>query len=108
MSELSIKSIYEILLKNYGPQGWWPLYKQINQFENPNSAYHPGHYNSHLDDFNKFQIITGTILTQNTNWKNVLSALKNLWSANINSFNKILKTETNSLAKYIKPSGVLS
>ena len=46
MTGEKLKEIYEILLKNFGPQHWWPG-------ETP------------------FEIIIGAILTQNTNWGNV-------------------------------------
>ena len=45
--------IYNILLDNFGPQGWWPG-------ETP------------------LEIMVGAVLTQNTNWSNVSKAIDNL------------------------------
>ncbi|MEK7870975.1 MAG: endonuclease, partial [Nitrospirota bacterium] len=45
--------IYKRLFDYFGPQGWWPA-------DNP------------------FEVAVGTILTQNTAWRNVEKAIKNL------------------------------
>ena len=50
-----------------------------------------------------FEMMMGAILTQNTNWKNVEQALKNL-SANLNP-QFILETSNEELALLIRPSG---
>ena len=83
-----ILKIYNALFKEYGPQGWWPV----------NGRYFPEHEN-------KFEIIVGSILTQNTSWTNVEKALRNLRKENLIDPEKILKVETNKLAELIKPSG---
>jgi endonuclease-3 related protein len=78
-----VKTIYNILLKQYGPQRWWPTRTKNKQFE----------------------VIIGAILTQNTSWKNVEKALINLEKQNLISKDKILKTRKDKLAKLIRPSG---
>ena len=50
-----LKKIYKLLLNHYGKQNWWPA---------PT----------------KLECILGTILTQNTSWKNVEKGLENLRS----------------------------
>ncbi len=45
--------IYNRLIKEFGPRDWWPADTD-------------------------FEVIVGTILTQNTAWKNVEKAIKNL------------------------------
>ena len=52
--------IYKTLNKQYGPQGWWPLYNaKTGRFE-----YHKGDYNLPKNDAQRFEIIVGAILTQ--------------------------------------------
>lgn len=49
----TIKILFRRLLDFYGPQGWWPA-------DNP------------------FEMMVGAILTQNTTWRNVEKAIKNI------------------------------
>ena len=63
-----IQQIHDILLKNYGPQGWWPLTER--------HSFIPVHKGKKpFSQQRKFEIILGAILTQNTAWKNVEKAL---------------------------------
>ncbi|MBT4175075.1 endonuclease [archaeon] len=84
-----IQEVYNILLKHYGKQGWWPI---------------QGKYSgkSPKNDDEVFEICLGAILTQNTSWKNVEKAL--------NNFEKISKEAINSISdeelkEKIRPSG---
>ncbi len=52
-----------------------------------------------------FEVAIGTILVQNTNWKNVDIAISNLFKENINSFEEILRTEVGHLEELIRPAG---
>jgi endonuclease-3 related protein len=74
--------IYQILLKHFGKQNWWPC-KTGRQFE----------------------IIVGAILTQNTNWKNVDKALDNLIGKNKLSRAALKKLSIKELSALIKPAG---
>ncbi|HEC1763688.1 endonuclease III domain-containing protein [Campylobacter sp. LMG 7929] len=53
----------------------------------------------------EFEILISVVLTQNTNWKNVLKALINLKQANITKIEDLLTLSTQDLALLIKPSG---
>ena len=64
------KLIYNKLYKSFGKQGWWPLTIKGNK-----SKHHIGKPKTNK---HRFEIIIGSILTQNTNWKNVEKALYNL------------------------------
>jgi endonuclease-3 related protein len=93
-----IKKIYSILYKTFGPQGWWPFTLE-NEF-------HPKHHGkSPKNDKQRFEIIIGAILTQNTSWKNVEKAIFNLNKAKLIDINKIKKVSLKKLASLIKPSG---
>ena len=76
----NINKIYDILYKQFGPQHWWPA-------------------NS------RFEVIMGAILTQNTNWKNVEKAIKNLKERNLLNKEAIQNTPEKELASLIKPAG---
>lgn len=75
-----ITEIYQILLTEMGPQGWWPA-------------------------DSKPEIILGAILVQNTNWRNVDRSLKNLRQASNFEPAKILQLSPAALMELIRPSG---
>src|SRR5574341_2091030 len=72
--------IYQKMYDVLGTQRWWPG-------ETP------------------FEIIIGTILTQNTNWSNVDKAIKNLKTAGRLSPEEIYELSLTELAQLIRPSG---
>lgn len=75
-----MRNIYNILYSYYGPQHWWPG-------DSP------------------FEIIIGAILTQNTNWRNVESAINNLKREGYLSPYKLYKIPIKKLQRLIKPAG---
>ncbi|MHC4111292.1 MAG: endonuclease III domain-containing protein [Planctomycetota bacterium] len=75
-----LTEIYQMLFECFGPQHWWPGQTQ-------------------------FEIITGAILTQNTNWANVEKAIANLKSANCLTPEKLHLLDVSQLAEYIRPAG---
>ena len=75
-----LNEIYQLLFDRFGPQHWWPGQTQ-------------------------FEIITGAILTQNTNWTNVEKAIANLKSADCLTPEKLYHLEVSQLAELIRPAG---
>ncbi len=75
-----MKTIYETLLRHYGPQRWWPA-------DTP------------------FEVMIGAILTQNTAWSNVEKAIANLREHHCLTPESILAAPTERLAEWIRPSG---
>lgn len=92
-----IEEIYNLLLKKFGHQGWWPL--TIEDYESKHHAGKP------KTSKHRFEIVIGAILTQNTNWKNVEKALYNLSKNNLIDIDKIKKIKKEKLAGLIKPAG---
>lgn len=93
-----LAQIYKVLIKAYGKQNWWPTTLE--------GELHPTyHGNRVLNERQRFEIIVGAILTQNTSWKNVEKAIFNLNKQMLMDKNKIKKTNKKILAKLIKPSG---
>lgn len=90
--------IYNKLLKEYGKQGWWPLYNsKTDKFE----------YKSKIPKTNKerLEICLGAILTQGTNWKNVEKALLSLIKNDLIDKEKLIKINENKLSQLIRSSG---
>ena len=102
-----IERMYSSLLKKYGPQGWWPLSGRKRTKGAEDKPLHcPKHRNGPpLDDNDRFEIIVGAILTQNTNWKNVEKAIANLNAADILNARKIQKADVKRIAELIRPAG---
>ena len=66
-----IKKIYKILYREYDSQKWWPIFndkKRIFEYK----------IDTPINEKECFEIIIGTILTQNTSWTNVEKAIDNL------------------------------
>jgi len=77
--------IYKKLLKEHGHRKWWP----VSGFTEPK----------------EWEICIGAILTQNTTWKNVEKALRNLDEAGCRTADDILNVDMGKLRRLIKPSG---
>ncbi|MCX6815036.1 MAG: hypothetical protein NTY20_05300 [Candidatus Aenigmarchaeota archaeon] len=77
--------VYRRLLKEFGPQGWWPMQ---NGFSPP-----------------EWEVCAGAVLTQNTNWSNVEKALSSLKSAGVISPQQTLKVKNHVLKNFIRSSG---
>jgi endonuclease-3 related protein len=75
-----LEQIFELLFERFGPQHWWP-------------------------GETKDEIITGAILTQNTNWQNVEKAVLNLKKASLMSLDKLYSLRQEQLAELIRPAG---
>jgi endonuclease-3 related protein len=75
-----LSEIHQLLYDAFGPQNWWPG-------ETP------------------FEIVTGAILTQNTNWANVEKAITNLKSVGYLTPEALYHLEISHLAELIRPAG---
>ncbi|MCE5311930.1 MAG: hypothetical protein LLF86_02120 [Nitrospiraceae bacterium] len=80
MHKKSLKKIYAILHKKFGPQHWWPG-------DTP------------------FEITVGAILTQNTNWSNVEKAIFNLKKVKALNAAAMSRLAHEQLAALIRPAG---
>jgi len=100
-----LKKIYNILLEYYGPQGWWPIYGLRKKAGFDDLGYHPGNYDVPKEGKAVFQVVVGAILTQNTSWRNVQTALAALEGARATDPESILEIPTEELADLIRASG---
>ncbi len=88
--KLKPHALYEILMKEFGNQNWWPIDRTY-------------HKKNHSDP--RFEVIIGAILTQNTAWSNVEKALENLKSKNMLEIQKIAESDIETLQNLVRPSG---
>jgi len=80
MQDLTLYQLYQKMLAEMGPQGWWPAES-------------------------KFEIILGAILVQNTNWKNVEKSLANIKAVTDFAPEEVSKLDKEHLMSLIRPSG---
>lgn len=103
-----LNEIFTKLLDSYSYQGWWPITDYDG--ENPTKTgstrgYHPKDYSFPRNSLQKFEIIVGAVLTQNTSWPQVEKSIINLKEAiNLTPF-EILNMDENEFKSAIKPSG---
>lgn len=71
---------YEELLRNYGPQGWWPARTRL-------------------------EVIVGAILTQNAAWRNAALALRQMRKARLLSLQSLMAADHSELETCIRPAG---
>jgi endonuclease-3 related protein len=75
-----LRDVYNRLLAVYGPQNWWPG-------DSP------------------FEIMVGAILVQNTAWKNVEKAIRNLADAELLDPRALAEVDAEELQELIRPAG---
>jgi endonuclease-3 related protein len=95
---MRLLEIYKGLYSKFGPQHWWPVTEEGETVP----AYKK---RSHLTEQQKLEICAGAILTQNTDWKNVVRALENLNKAKMLSCKKIAATRKEKIALLVRSSG---
>ena len=81
----TLLEIYNKLLNHFGKQNWWPVI-------GPKKT-------------RRIEIIIGAILTQNTAWKNVEKAIRNLYEKRMLSKKAILEAEDKDIQNLIRPCG---
>ena len=99
-----ITTIYNILLNNYGKQGWWPI-TPIGGCKGklPES---PLYGLKTKNEKQILEIMIGAILTQNTQWKpNVENSIIKLNNNSLIDINSVETIDNNKLSKIIKSSG---
>ena len=109
MKTSQIAEIYNILLKKYGSQGWWPVYSLRNSKDRDERGY----YFSNMELRNcksllpasQFEIAIGAVLTQNTAWLNVEKALANLINHHLIDPEIIMNIDQDELSALVRPSG---
>ena len=73
-------TVYKSLYRTFGPQHWWPAKT-------------------------KFEIIVGAILTQQTTWKNVEKAIKNLRENRLLTIKSLANAPLKKIEELVQPAG---
>lgn len=103
--------MYRGLFSLYGPQGWWPLigYSGVKPSKKGSiRGYHPGNYELPQTENQRFEIMLGSILTQNTTWTSAEKALMNLYDLGAINAEKILEMDPVILKEAIRCAGFLN
>jgi endonuclease-3 related protein len=103
--EKTLRALYALLLKEYGAQGWWPLTWNAAAFRLDGIGYHPGDFSLPRTPAQRFEIIMGAVLTQNTAWTNVTTALRALYKGGVRTPKDLEVVPMTRLAALVKPSG---
>ena len=89
--------IYQKLHSHFGPQHWWP----VTEAGKINPSYSGGPKNERQ----QLEVCFGSILTQNTSWKNAEKAIIELNKDKLIDADKINRINIKKLAKIIRSSG---
>lgn len=92
-----IKIIYQKLHSHFGPQFWWPV--------TPEGKLIPEYSGGPKNERQQLEVCFGSILAQNTNWKNAEKAIAELNKNGLIDIKKINKINVKKLAKIITSSG---
>ena len=109
--EKDVKLVYNKLYHLYGPQGWWPLMEYGGSNPTKTGAkmgYHPLNYHLPETRADVYEIILGTILTQNTTWTSAENALLNLKALNVIDPENLLNLDKDILKEAIRCAGFLN
>jgi len=90
-----VMKVYRLLLDAYGEQGWWPV----------GGTYSASFKKRKRIPTERFEICVGTILAQNTTWKNAEKALENLREADALHKERMGKLSQKELATLIRAAG---
>jgi len=94
------------LRRRYGPQGWWPRCVRVGRAVEV--RHHPGDISKWVvrtDADRAFEVAIGAILTQNTAWKNVETALICLSRAKLLTLKRIVSSRMSKIQQCVRSSG---
>lgn len=101
-----IPGIYELLEAAYGYQGWWPLLSKAGSPGYDDEGYLIGRdWRGAPTPSQRFEIVLGAILTQNTTWENAKRALIALRAHGLRGPKAILAENPSQLPTIIRSSG---
>lgn len=106
--ENEIKLIYSSLYNHYGPQGWWPLLSRDISTKEVKMVNHPLNYDLPKTRNEIYEIILGTILTQNTAWNSAEIALRNLKDLDAINPENLLDLDSETFKQAIRSAGFLN
>ncbi len=97
--------IYKKLIESYGAQGWWPLLFEERKDFSDSKGYHKNFTIFTQTKTDRFEISTGAVLTQNTNWNNVYNSLTEFKKSSITTPESFLGADIDIIKNIIKKTG---
>ena len=95
-----MRSTYRRLLERYGPQGWWPT--TMTAATEP--RYHPGDGPRQLSAEERWEVVVGAILTQNTSWAGAAESISALQKRSSLQPERLARMSLSVLSRSIRPS----
>ena len=93
-------AIYEKLYTSYGPQGWWPT----TPTGKTTPVYRPGARSRRLNQGERWEIMVGALLTQNTTWHNAQLSLEALSAHGSLGLRSLHDLPLEQLSRLIRPA----
>ena len=97
MDKRIIRKLYDILLDEYGRQGWWPVTRRRGG--------DPEYLGGPRDAGERFEVAAGAVLTQNTSWRNAARAVSALSAEGLLDPARLAAEPRERVAALIRPSG---
>ncbi|MBA4366331.1 MAG: endonuclease [Desulfobacterium sp.] len=92
-----VNHLNQLLFQKYGGQGWWPTTREPGK----QPVYYPGKEGRRVSDIEAFEIIVGSILTQNNTWSNTEKAIMNLSTLNLLDVRHMMEADPQTMASAI-------
>lgn len=97
------------MASDYGPQGWWPVHCERTCCIDSNGQMDPNGYHAGRFDFprtrrGRWEICCGAVLTQNTAWTNVITALAALRNTGLVTPERVMASDPDLLRDAIRPA----
>ena len=93
-------AIYQNLYTSYGPQGWWPTTPPGKT----TPVYRPGATSRRLNQRERWEIMVGALLTQNTTWHNAELCLEALSASGSLDLRELHDLPLEQLSGLIRPA----
>jgi endonuclease-3 related protein len=100
-----LRALYRQLHRACGPQGWWPIPGGARRRGFDHLGYHRGDFAQPSSPAERFEVIMGAVLTQNTAWTNAAAALARLRAAGVRLPSDVLSLPQGRLARLVRSSG---
>ena len=92
-----IRKVYDLLLSEYGRQGWWPVTTR--------KGGEPEYLGGPRDSRGRFEVAVGAVLVQNTSWKNAAKAVSALSAAGMIDPARLAAAPLEDIAALVRSSG---
>jgi len=95
-----LRRLYQRLVDAYGPQGWWPTTPDGEA----EARYHSEGPDRILSSEERWEIVVGSLLTQNTSWAGAAESIRALRAHGALSPWELAHLDSTELSRLIKPS----